>query len=46
MRDVMNSGEWVDWEKLMIKPALQQKHDVTVRSGNDKTKLAFSLGLL
>lgn len=44
MRDVMNSGEWVDWEKLMIKPALQQKHDVTVRSGNDKTKLAFSLG--
>lgn len=44
MRDVMNSGEWVDWEKLMIKSALLQKHDVTVRSGNEKTKLAFSLG--
>lgn len=44
MRDVMNSGEWVDWEKLMIESALLQKHDITVRSGNEKTKLAFSLG--
>lgn len=44
MRDVLNSGEWVDWESLMIKPALQQKHDITVRSGNEKSKLAFSLG--
>ena len=44
MRDVMQSGEWVDWEDLMIKSAMQQKHDITIRSGNEKSKMAFSLG--
>ncbi|MEG1586057.1 MAG: TonB-dependent receptor [Bacteroidales bacterium] len=44
MLDVLNSGNWVDWEDVMINPALQQKHDLTVRSGNDKSKMAFSLG--
>lgn len=44
MYEVYNSGEWVDWEKLMISKALQQKHDILVQSGNDKTKYAFGLG--
>ena len=44
MYDVFKSGEWVDWEKLMISKAMQQKHDVLVQSGNDKTKYAFGLG--
>lgn len=44
MQDVYYSGEWVDWEKLMIHKALQQKHDVLVQSGNDKTKYAFGIG--
>ncbi|MBR4851381.1 MAG: TonB-dependent receptor [Tidjanibacter sp.] len=44
MLDVYQSGEWVDWEKLMIHKAFQQKHDVFVQSGTDKTKYAFGLG--
>lgn len=44
MGEVLASGEWVDWEKLMISKALQQKHDVLVQSGNDKTKYAFGIG--
>lgn len=44
MGEVYQSGEWVDWEKLMIHKALQQKHDVLVQSGNDKTKYAFGIG--
>lgn len=44
MLDVFEKGEWVDWEKLMISQALQQKHDVLVQSGNDKTKYAFGIG--
>lgn len=44
MLDVFEKGEWVDWEKLMISQALQQKHDILVQSGNDKTKYAFGIG--
>ncbi len=44
MEEVYLSGEWVDWEKLMIHKALQQKHDILVQSGNDKTKYAFGIG--
>ena len=44
MLDSYNSGEWVDWEALMIRPAIQHKHDVYVQSGNDKTKYAFGIG--
>jgi TonB-linked SusC/RagA family outer membrane protein len=33
-----------DWEALGIKPALQQKYDLSVRSGNKDTKIAASLG--
>ena len=45
MKEVLDSGEWVDWEKLMISKAFQQKHDVLVQAGNEKTKYAFGIGL-
>lgn len=35
---------YTDWESLMIKPAVQQKYDLSVRAGNDKGKIAASLG--
>lgn len=44
MGEVKNSGEYVDWEKLMIHKAVQHKHDVLVQSGNDKTRLALGIG--
>ena len=44
MLDSYVSGEWVDWEDLMINPAIQHKHDIYVQSGNDKTKYAFGIG--
>lgn len=44
MLDSYLSKEWVDWEDLMINPAIQHKHDVYVQSGNDKTRYAFGLG--
>ena len=44
MKDVLDSGEFIDWEQVMIKPALQHKHDVLVQAGNDKTKAAVGLG--
>ncbi len=33
-----------NWESLAIKPALQQKYDLSVRSGGPNTKLSASLG--
>ncbi len=44
MLDVLNSGEYVNWEDLMISPAVQHKHDVLVQGGSDKTKFALGLG--
>lgn len=40
----MVDGNYTDWESLMIKPALQQKYDVSVRTGNDRTKMSAALG--
>lgn len=44
MKEVLNSGEYVNWESLMIKPAVQHKHDVLIQAGTDKTKAAVGLG--
>lgn len=44
MLDSYYSGNWVDWEELMIHKAIQHKHDVFVQSGNQKTKYAFGIG--
>lgn len=35
---------FTDWEDLMIKPAIQQKYDLSVRTGNEKTKITTSIG--
>ncbi|GHV20043.1 SusC/RagA family TonB-linked outer membrane protein [Bacteroidia bacterium] len=44
MLEVLRSGEFVDWEKLMISSSLQHKQDILIQSGGDKTKYALSLG--
>jgi len=44
MKEVMDNGEFVDWESVMIKPALQHKHDILVQTGTDKTKAAVGIG--
>lgn len=36
--------KYTDWESLMIKPAIQQKYDLSVRSGNADTKILTSIG--
>ena len=36
--------QYTDWEELMLHPALQHKYDLSLRYGNDKTKLAASIG--
>jgi TonB-linked SusC/RagA family outer membrane protein len=36
--------KYTDWESLSVKPALQQKYDLNVRSGGPNTKLSASLG--
>jgi len=44
MYDNLVNRNYTDWEKEMIKPAVQQKYDVSVRGGNAKNKIAASLG--
>lgn len=44
MRNAYRSKKYVDWEDVMISTALQNKNDLLIRSGNDKTKYALSLG--
>jgi TonB-linked SusC/RagA family outer membrane protein len=44
MRDVYQSKNYVDWEDVMLSPAWQNKNDVLIQSGNDKTKYVLSLG--
>ena len=44
MKEVKESGEYVDWEKVMIKPAFQQKHDILIQAGSEKTKVAAGVG--
>lgn len=43
MAEVWASGRFVDWEDLMLKNALYQNHDVTVRGGNDKLRVSAGL---
>lgn len=44
MKEALENGNYIDWESIMIKPALQHKHDILVQAGNDKTKAAVGLG--
>lgn len=43
MKEVWASGQFVDWEDLMLKNALYQNHDITVRGGNDKLRVSAGL---
>lgn len=43
MKEVWTSGQFVDWEDLMLKNALYQNHDITVRGGNDKLRISAGL---
>ena len=40
----MINKKYTDWENLAIKPAIQQKYDLSIRAGNKDTKLSVSLG--
>ena len=40
----MVNKNYTDWESLAIKPALQQKYDLSVRTGNKDTKISASMG--
>lgn len=44
MLDVYRSKEYIDWEDVMIKTAYQNKNDILIQSGSEKTKYALSLG--
>src|SRR5690606_19600285 len=40
------NNKFVDWEKLALSNAPQQKHDVSLRGGSQNFKYAASLGVL
>ena len=42
----IDAGETTDWVDLIIKPALQTSHNVSVSGGSDKTTYRFSTGYL
>lgn len=44
MGDVYRAKNYVDWEDVMLDPAWQNKNDVLIQAGNEKTKYALSLG--
>ncbi|NGF55915.1 SusC/RagA family TonB-linked outer membrane protein [Parapedobacter sp. SGR-10] len=44
MQKVYHSKDYVDWEDVMLSPSWQNKNDVLIQSGNEKTKYALSLG--
>ncbi|WP_113661109.1 TonB-dependent receptor [Pedobacter nanyangensis] len=44
MGEVYRSKEYVDWEDVMIGTAYQNKNDILIQSGSEKTKYALSLG--
>lgn len=44
MYENLINRNYTDWEDLMIKDGVQQKYDLSVRSGNKNTKVAASIG--
>ncbi|WP_308756097.1 TonB-dependent receptor [uncultured Bacteroides sp.] len=43
MKEVWASGQFVDWEDLMLKNALYQNHDITIRGGTEKLRVSAGL---
>jgi TonB-linked SusC/RagA family outer membrane protein len=46
MYDAYLNNKFVDWEKIALSNAPQQKHDVSLRGGSQNFKYAASLGVL
>ena len=46
MERVWASGQYIDWEDLMFRNALHHNHDLSVRGGTDKIKVATGLNYL
>lgn len=44
MLEVLESGEYVDWEELVLRDAMMQQHDISIRGGSDRTQVAASIG--
>ncbi|MBS1663718.1 MAG: TonB-dependent receptor [Bacteroidetes bacterium] len=44
MLDSYTSRNFVDWEKLMIKNALQNDNNISIRGGSDKVRYSFNMG--
>lgn len=44
MEEMWAKREFVDWNKLMFKNALEQKHDLSIRGVSDKMKYAIIIG--
>lgn len=44
MEKAYGNKKFVDWEDLMLSPALVQKYDLSIRGGGEKMKIAASLG--
>lgn len=38
----IDSGQWVDWQDLLIKNGIQQSHQISYSTGNEKTTSYFS----
>lgn len=46
MLDAYKNEEYIDWEKLMFKDAIYHNHELGVRGGNEKMKVAASIGYM
>ena len=44
MKECLENGEYVDWESIMFKKAVQHKHDASIQGGNEKARYALGLG--
>jgi TonB-linked SusC/RagA family outer membrane protein len=43
MEKVWASGKFIDWEKVMFRNPVYQNHDINIRGGSDKIKMAVGL---
>ncbi len=46
MQSNWENAKWTDWESLMIRPSVMQKHSLGIRGGTGKLKLAATVGYL
>ncbi len=46
MYQAWQNGQFTNWEDLMLGSAVQQKHDLSIRGGNERIRYATTFGLL